>query len=227
MTWVGRDPQTHPILMPLPWVGSPPTKSGTRLGFPGPHPTWLGESLVRGLKYYTTLTPKMKKPVVVKESLSSQQPSRCPFLGDNTTRSELLPVKHTWPWLPSHFPPNDSTGSHPHSSIFFHSTPLMWHFLCPTKLPRMLTPASLYSSIPHHSLPASPILFAQVRPCLRRTLCHSFLKSIFIILAFRAPHDCCFPAHSSFFLPYIQAVNALSEHRAADNIISEGRRGQV
>lgn len=128
------------------------------------------------------------------------------------------------------FKPIPTQWQHWQPSPFLHLLPQLTSnvlpFLCPTNLPPTWTPGSLHSSILSHALSASSILFAQVR-CLRSTVCHPFLKSIFIILAFRAPHDCSFPAHSSFFLPYIQAVNALSEHRAADNIVSEGKRGQV
>ena len=40
MAWVGRDPKDHQVPTLLTKAGPPTSRSGTRPGYPGPHPTW-------------------------------------------------------------------------------------------------------------------------------------------------------------------------------------------
>jgi len=40
MVWVGRDPKDHQVPTPLPQAWPPASRSGTRPGCPGLHPTW-------------------------------------------------------------------------------------------------------------------------------------------------------------------------------------------
>ena len=53
MAWVGRDFKEHLVPKALLWAGLPAAKSGTRLCFPGLHPTWNLISSVRGIHSFS------------------------------------------------------------------------------------------------------------------------------------------------------------------------------